>query len=50
MELRRTEYDVEAAAGAIREVGGPLNEQLAGYLLEPPDPDEVSAFFEARRV
>ena len=50
VELRRTEYDVEAAAGAIREVGGPLNEQLAGYLLEPPDPDEVSAFFESRRV
>jgi predicted phosphodiesterase len=50
VELRRTEYDVEAAARAIREVGGALNERQAGYLVEPPDPDEVSAFFESQRV
>ena len=28
----------------------PLNEQQAGYLVDPPDPDEVSAFFESQRV
>jgi putative phosphoesterase len=50
VELRRTHYDVEAAARAIREAGGAVNEQQAGYLVEPPDPDEVSAFFESRRV
>ncbi len=50
VELRRTQYDVEAAAHAIREVGGALNEQHAGYLVDPPDPDEVSAYFESQRV
>jgi predicted phosphodiesterase len=50
VELRRTQYDVEAAARAIREAGGAVNEQQAGYLVEPPDPDDVSAFFESRRV
>jgi predicted phosphodiesterase len=50
VELRRTVYDVEAAARAIREAGGALNERQAGYLLDPPDPDEVSALFESQRV
>ena len=50
VELRRTEYDAEAAATAIRAVGRPTDEQLAGYLLEPPDPDEVTAYFESQRV
>jgi predicted phosphodiesterase len=50
VELRRTHYDVEAAARAIRGVGGAPNEQQAGHLLAPPDPDEVSAFFESKRV
>jgi predicted phosphodiesterase len=50
VDMRRTHYDVEAAARAIREAGGAVNEQQASYLVEPPDPDEVSAFFESRRV
>jgi putative phosphoesterase len=50
VELRRTEYDVETAARAIRGAGGALNERQAGQLLDPPDPDEVSAFFESQRV
>jgi predicted phosphodiesterase len=50
VELRRTEYDVEAAALAIRELGGALTEQMAGHLVDPPDPDEVSAFFESKRM
>ena len=50
VELRRTEYDVDAAATAIRKIGKPTDEQLAGYLLEPPDPVEVTAFFESQRV
>jgi predicted phosphodiesterase len=50
VELRRTEYDVGAAARAIREAGGALNERQAGYLVDPPDPDEVTAFFESQRV
>jgi putative phosphoesterase len=50
VDLRRTDYDVEAAAAAIRAVGGDGNEQLAGVLLEPPDPDETSRFFETQRL
>jgi putative phosphoesterase len=50
VELRRTEYDAEAAAVAIRATGAPMTEQLAGWVLEPPDPDEASSFFEAQRA
>ena len=50
VEHRRTEYDSEAAAAAIRAVGGETNEQLAGWLLEPPDPDDASRFFEDQRT
>lgn len=50
VELRRTEYDVDAAATMVREVGRPTDEQLADCLLEPPDPAEVTAFFESKRV
>lgn len=50
VELRRTDYDVDAAAAAIRAVGGDGNEQLAGVVLEPPDPDETSRFFESQRL
>jgi len=46
VELRRTEYDVEAAVAAIRATGSPNADELAEWLLEPPDPDEVSAYFE----
>jgi putative phosphoesterase len=46
VELRRTEYDVEAAVAAIRETGYPQADELGGWLLEPRDPDEVSAYFE----
>jgi putative phosphoesterase len=49
VELRRTEYDTDAAVAAIRGTGAPNSEQLVGYLLEPPDPDETSAFFESQR-
>ena len=46
-ELRRTPYAVDAAVTAIRASGYPDAEQLAGWLLEPEDPDEVSAYFES---
>lgn len=49
VEHRRTEYDAEAAAAAIRATGSPTSEQLAGWLLDPPDPEETSAFFERAR-
>ena len=49
VELRHTEYDVEAAAASIRESDAPGGEEHAGRLLDPPDPDEVTAYFEGLR-
>jgi putative phosphoesterase len=47
VDLRHTEYDVEAAVAAMRGRGalGP-DERL---LLEPPDADAATSFFESRR-
>jgi putative phosphoesterase len=47
VELRRTEYDVEAAARALDAVGTPEALDRAGWLRDPPDPAEVSAYFES---
>jgi predicted phosphodiesterase len=49
VELRHTEYDVETAAASIRERAAPGSEEHAGWLLDPPDPDEVTAFHEGQR-
>jgi putative phosphoesterase len=46
---RRTDYEVELAVEDVRSSGHPKSEDVAGFLLEPPDPDEVSAFFEGMR-
>jgi diadenosine tetraphosphatase ApaH/serine/threonine PP2A family protein phosphatase len=50
VELRRTDYDVEAAVAATRRAGAPLDESLLDELLEPPDQEEVIARYEAYRV
>ena len=47
VELRHTPYAVDAVAAAIRKSGYPGADQIAGWLLEPEDPDEVSAYFES---
>ena len=47
VELRRTPYAVEAAVAAIRASGYPDAEDKSSWLLEPKDPDEVSAYFES---
>jgi len=49
VELRCTEYDVEAAAAAIRERPGADNDAHARRLLEPPGAEEATAFFESSR-
>ncbi len=49
VELRHTEYDVDAAVDSIRALGQPLHEQLVDYLLDPRDPDETTRFFESQR-
>jgi hypothetical protein len=49
VELLRTDYDVEAAAAAIRETADPEAEDAAATLLDPPSPGEVSEYFESLR-
>jgi len=49
VQLLRTEYDVARAADAIAASDWPVAADHVALLLEPPDPDEVSATFEARR-
>ncbi|NUT54716.1 MAG: metallophosphoesterase family protein [Thermoleophilia bacterium] len=44
---RHTPYAVDAAAALIRTSSYPGAEQMVGWLLEPEDPDEVSAYFES---
>jgi putative phosphoesterase len=47
LEHRHTPYAIDAAAVAIRASGYPEAENLCKSLLEPEDPDEVSAYFES---
>ncbi len=47
VELRRTVYPIDAAVALIRASGYPDAEELCGWLLEPPDPDETSTYFES---
>ncbi len=50
IEFRRTAYDVEAAVGAIEVSGAPVEPNLLGYLLEPPDPSATAEYFESLRA
>lgn len=51
VEHRSAEYDVEAAAAAMRERDAPnVEEQLITFLLEPRDPSDVTAYFETLRA
>jgi hypothetical protein len=47
VDLRHTPYAVDAAAATIRTSSYPGADQIAGWLLDPEDPDEVSAYFES---
>ena len=49
IELRRTEYDVEAAAATIRGSAWSEAGELAELLANPPDPAEATETFESRR-
>ena len=47
---RRTDYDVERAVERVRAASGyPSRDEVAKLLLEPPAPEEASAFFEGLR-
>jgi predicted phosphodiesterase len=49
VELRRTEYDLAAAAALIRTTGLPDPEELAGVVESPPGADAATRFFEEAR-
>jgi predicted phosphodiesterase len=49
VDLRCTSYDTEAAVATILERPGPDNDALARRLLEPPDPQAATEFFESLR-
>lgn len=49
VELRRTDYDLDAAIADLRAGGYPdLDDLLQESLLTPADPDEVAEFFEGQ--
>ncbi|HSI98210.1 MAG TPA: metallophosphoesterase family protein, partial [Gaiellaceae bacterium] len=49
VEFRRSAYDVEAAASAIRALGTAVQEDVLGRLVHPPTSDEATAEFEKLR-
>lgn len=48
VKLRRTEYDVDLAASVLEATGYPGAGDHAGWLRDPPDPVEVSKYFESQ--
>jgi len=51
VELRHTEYDVDATVEATLDTGAPgVQELLNKYLLEPPDPVATTEYFESFRA
>jgi putative phosphoesterase len=49
VELRRSDYDVEAAFAAIEARGAPIEELQIRNLLDPPDPRTAAEYFESLR-
>lgn len=49
VELRCTDYDTAAAVDAVRALGAPIDEPLLSQLLDPPSPEETTAYFESVR-
>ena len=50
VELVRTDYDVEAAAAAVRSSGQPNADDAVRTLLTPPTPEEATAWWEQSRL
>jgi len=49
VEFRRAEYDVEAAVAAIEVMGVPVDVKMLGQLVEPPDAETTTEYFESQR-
>jgi len=49
VEFRRTPYDVEGAAAAIEVLGVPVDARMLEQLLDPPDSESTTEYFESIR-
>jgi putative phosphoesterase len=49
VDFRRAEYDVEAAVAAIEVMGVPLDGRMLEQLLDPPDAESTTEYFESIR-
>jgi len=49
VEFRRTPYDVEGAAAAIEVLGVPVDARMLEQLLDPPDSESTTEYFESLR-
>jgi putative phosphoesterase len=49
VEFRRTEYDVEAAVAAIEVMRVPVDGPLLEHLVDPPDSESTTEYFESAR-
>jgi putative phosphoesterase len=50
VEFRRTAYDVEACVAAIEVLGAPLDAGMLESLVEPPDSESTTEYFESLRA
>jgi putative phosphoesterase len=49
VEFRTSEYDVEGTVAAIEVLAAPVHEELFAQLLDPPDSESTTAYFESQR-
>ncbi len=49
VEFRRTTYDVEAAVAAIEVIGVPMDGRMLEQLVDPPDSERTTEYFESVR-
>ena len=50
VEFRRTAYDVEACVAAIEVFGAPLDAGMLAHLVDPPDSESTTEYFESLRA
>jgi diadenosine tetraphosphatase ApaH/serine/threonine PP2A family protein phosphatase len=50
IEFRRTAYDVEACVAAIEVLGAPLDAGMLENLVDPPDSESTTQYFESLRA
>ena len=49
VRFRQTDYDAAATVAAIEAMAAPVDELLPGYLVEPPNAQSTTEYFESLR-